>query len=794
MAEAPRKIRSRKAQIAITAALVAATMGACALIVVAYLDGLNSSIAKIANAELGRTASGVAAWVQVKSTTIQAVSKAAASFNDHPQELQEFLTNTLGSDGDFSDIYFATAEGPGRGGYTLNASGAPTPEGFDWTTRPWFSSALKSDGIVATEPYVDVVTGRTIISVSQRILFRGWMIGVVSSDVFTETVEKIVSESFISENSKIDLLRSDGFYVADVKANAFVDHPELIPLKDEILAGKFTIKADPFKDSYYASLGLPGMNQILLARGKLSDFQDTSRTIFTLVAVLFFLAALFVLLLVRSWQSYAQLAAATAAVERANKGLEQTVLNRTAALRNILDNAEEGFFTFGEDLTIDPGYSKGCADIFGREIQGLLAPEVLFPGMTEVINDFKQGFELYFGGKSKAAIIFDLTEKKATIRDKILVVTYKETAGNKILCILNDVTLETRIAEKNREEAERQGRILRALRHKHFFSQFVDAADDLFALLDVFGGKEPTAAEASELLRALHTFKGDCGFFRFSETQETAHESETLLSDSRTLGTSVSYKEIAVQLRRAYYRELKAVTDTMGEKWLDEAGSVVIPLDAFRKIHDYVRKTLPSETKLAQYLDFYRKIPLAELFSRLPFVAAATAEKLGKKVEPMKISGGGQRVVPDRFEALAEACIHIVNNMVDHGIEYPYEREAVQKLPAGKIELDIDAGKSEIAISFSDDGRGINPREIEKIARERGLLEEGKSLSPSALLNLVFEEGFSTKGGASTVSGRGIGLAAVKAEVVKLGGTIEAKSKIGKGTTFDIVIPLVGKR
>ena len=128
--------------------------------------------------------------------------------------------------------------------------------------------------------------------------------------------------------------------------------------------------------------------------------------------------------------------------------------------------------------------------------------------------------------------------------------------------------------------------------------------------------------------------------------------------------------------------------------------------------------------------------------------------------------------------------------MVDHGIEYPFEREALQKTPEGTLSLSITVEKSQMHLVFQDDGRGINTREIERVAKQKGLVDEGRSLQSSELYALLFEDGFSTKNEVTTTSGRGVGLAAVRAEVQKLGGSIEVRSKLGKGTTFEIVIPL----
>jgi two-component system chemotaxis sensor kinase CheA len=648
---------------------------------------------------------------------------------------------------------------------------------------------------MVTKPYKDLQTGRTIISVSKPVIVNGMLAGVISADIATSTVKGIIERVYTSRGSIIRLIDTEGNLIniddsITFKSGNVFTEPELAPWKKQILSGAFSMRIDPVANRYYANIGLPELGWIMVADGSLSSFEDLRGTVIKFSAVLLFLAGLFMLMLARTWRTNAQLSLATEAIERANRDLEQTVNERTASLRNILDSAEEGFFTFGESLAIDPNYSKGCADIFAKDIKGLSAPDVIFPGMTQVISDFRQGFELYFKGKTRAEIIFDLTEKQTSIRGRTIRITYKETAGQRILCILTDVTLELEIAEKNRREAETQKRILRAIHNRHFFAQFLSSTDELFENLEVHATQDPTDDERANLMRAIHTFKGDAGFFGFVDSQHAAHEAETLIGDSVQLQTTISWKEILIQIRKAYYRELKTITNTMGERWLDDSTGVTLPHESYQKLIAYVRKKTPNDAKLLAYLDSFRKVTLSELFSRLPFAAAVTAERLGKKIKPMPISGGTQKIVPDRFLPLVESCVHIVNNMVDHGIEYPYEREAIQKQPEGRIELSITVEKSSLILEFQDDGRGINPREIERVARQRGLIPAGRSLQNSELYALLFEDGFSTRKDVTETSGRGVGLAAVKAEVTKLGGSIEVRSKLGKGTAFEITIPL----
>jgi two-component system chemotaxis sensor kinase CheA len=485
-----------------------------------------------------------------------------------------------------------------------------------------------------------------------------------------------------------------------------------------------------------------------------------------------------------------QMRMANETIEAYSHTLEDKVVERTSAVRNLMDNTGQGFFSFGADFLVEPEFSRGCVDMFKKPIAGLRAETLLFPMGGDPASEFVQGLDLFFQGKSKAKVIIDLLDKSAYIEGRSLSIDYRESTGNKILVILTDITVARQLAERNRAEADRQTIILRALNHKHYFAGFLEEANKLFDTLATYEDNEPNRQEIESLLRHLHTFKGNSGFFSFQSTQEVAHDFEYAVSDSLVLNSEIPFADFIVDLKRSYFRELHVITDIMGKDWLNEAGGIVIPRITYNHLSKYVRTKFPDEPKLIAYLEHYRKIPLKELFSQFPYLAANTAERLGKKIETMTIKGGDLRVVPERFEALVESCVHIVNNMVDHGIEYTYEREAHQKPAAGTLAIVIDHSSESLSLLFRDDGRGVSAAEVERIAREKGLLTGDQPLPPQAILEFLFHDGFSTRSEVSQVSGRGVGLAAVKEEVVKLGGTIRVNTKVGHGTEFEILLPL----
>lgn len=791
------RTKTKQMPIVFTAILFSIALAVCSFLVFVYVTNLTEFIHTLAETSLRQTGDQVISWLEGKEQTLRSMEQAFLTLNDSPELFKEYMQRLHESDPELVDLYTGTAEDPKEGGSFTAASGWIAPPDWNWTQRAWYVSAKETDVPVLTDPYVDADTGQMVLTISKSVVKDGRDLGVASVDIFMTTVNSIVNDSFITQTSVLNLIAKDGKYLSHEEnakiqdGNYFVDFPVYLQAKEEVARGPFRMRMDLLENSYFASMAVGNTQWVLVAQGLLSDFYDTVGSILALASILLFLIVLFVVLLVRSWRAYARLQVALEAVEETNANLEKIVMERTLDLQNILDNAGEGFLTFGNDLTVNPGYSKGCEEIFQKPIAGLHIADVLFPGRSDLSEDLRQGFTLYFDGKTRADVIFDLVEHQTIIKEKVVSLEYKETSGNKVLCILRDITLETTVKEAEKAEAQRNQRLLRALQNRHFFIDYLSLAESVFAILDMQQHREPEKQLLEKLANEIHTLKSDCGFFCFMETQETLHDCETQLTSGIALENLPSFKELALQIRRPYYKELKTITEIMGEQWLEEALSVSVPRDAYYKIIKYVQKHYPKDSRLLHYMEFYRKVPLSELFARLPVIANATAQKLGKHLAPMVIQGGDLRVLPEKYSALAEASVHLVNNMIDHGIEYAYEREAFQKIPAGKIELHISVDKTHIILEFKDDGKGINAKDLAERAIEKGLMERGKRYAESEVLKLVFVDGFSTKKDASMVSGRGIGLSVVKKEVERLGGTIDVRSRLGKGTVFEITLPQV---
>ncbi|MDP9038309.1 MAG: chemotaxis protein CheA [Acidobacteriota bacterium] len=186
-----------------------------------------------------------------------------------------------------------------------------------------------------------------------------------------------------------------------------------------------------------------------------------------------------------------------------------------------------------------------------------------------------------------------------------------------------------------------------------------------------------------------------------------------------------------------------------------------------------------------------RMQPVGHLFGKFPRMVRDLAEMCGRKV---RIEFEGQETGLDKslLEAVRDPLTHAVRNAVDHGIEPPEQRIAAGKDPEGVLRLRAFHHSGAVVIELSDDGAGIAVGAVVEKAVERGLVtaEQAAGLSDREAMHLIFAPGFSTAKTVTSISGRGVGMDVVRANVERVGGTVELESRAGLGTTLRMRVPL----
>ncbi|MDP7038976.1 MAG: ATP-binding protein [Myxococcota bacterium] len=194
---------------------------------------------------------------------------------------------------------------------------------------------------------------------------------------------------------------------------------------------------------------------------------------------------------------------------------------------------------------------------------------------------------------------------------------------------------------------------------------------------------------------------------------------------------------------------------------------------------------------LQEKLYRFRRLPLTDLFERMVRLGRKTARELGKQVR-FDVRGAEVLVDADLVELLGEPILHLIRNAIDHGIESVEERLKQDKSPEACIEIAAIEEEGFLTVSVSDDGAGIDLEETMKVAQSKGLVpkQNPTELSENDILEWLLLPGFTTKTEASTVSGRGVGMDAVRSCIEEAGGALGLSSNPGQGVQVCLRFPL----
>jgi len=204
-----------------------------------------------------------------------------------------------------------------------------------------------------------------------------------------------------------------------------------------------------------------------------------------------------------------------------------------------------------------------------------------------------------------------------------------------------------------------------------------------------------------------------------------------------------------------------------------------------------VQRLARTSQALQETVTRVRMVPVEAVFLRFPRVVRDLAARLGKQVE-LRLEGAETELDRTVVDALGDPLVHLVRNALDHGLETPDERVAAGKAPVGVLELSARHAGGHVIVSVRDDGRGIDPVLVGHVAVARGLLDvdAAAALDAAGAAELLFAPGFSTAPTATDLSGRGVGMDAVREGVRALGGEVALTSIADQGTTAQLRLPL----
>lgn len=225
------------------------------------------------------------------------------------------------------------------------------------------------------------------------------------------------------------------------------------------------------------------------------------------------------------------------------------------------------------------------------------------------------------------------------------------------------------------------------------------------------------------------------------------------------------------------------VSVTSGDSGVDETSS-----QTFHENIEYLERVT---TNLHESVMKVRMVPIESVVNRFPRMIRDLNRKLDKKME-LYMTGEDTELDRTVIDELGDPLMHLLRNSADHGLESNEERVRLGKPEVGSIFLDAYQDGNNVTIEVRDDGAGIDTDKVKNKAIEKGTItpQQAESMTEKELIDLLFRPSFSTADQISDISGRGVGLDVVKTKIESLGGSIEAKTVRGEGSTFMIQLPL----
>ncbi|SFK68312.1 CHASE4 domain-containing protein [Paenibacillus sp. 1_12] len=512
----------------------------------------------------------------------------------------------------------------------------------------------------------------------------------------------------------------------------------------------------------------------------------------------------------------AQIVGAIDKIMQWNQVLERTVAERTGSIRSLLDNARQGFMSIGPDLRVKEEYSVECTRIFKQDIAGLQLGALFYAADVEEATLLESILAEFYSEQDewKRELIFSLLPDEVLIQGMVVQVEFKylsdvesaagQTAvGGAIMVMLTDITETRRLEEQMNRERKRLQMVVHVITHSEDYAQITRSFETFCntELVELSGGNESVENKLLEIYKSIHTFKGSFALLQFMHIVPKLHELESELMELLGREVKPTWRELELWLRSLRLNEWLEEDSLVLKEALGDATSemgieyeVKLTKEQWQHLERelIMRLTLAEDRLWLAGLRKWRFKPLKALIQHYPAYLSELAERNGLLLHPIELNGADIPVDPDRLNGLTQSLIHIVRNIVIHGIESPEERVEQGKDEYATVSFSIEQEQNELTLTISDNGRGIDLEAVKSRAESSGLLPTHNDTTPLSnehIANLIFKDQLSTTKHTTEWSGRGIGLAAVKAEAEKLGGTVRVSTSKGRGTAFIVKLP-----
>jgi two-component system chemotaxis sensor kinase CheA len=464
-------------------------------------------------------------------------------------------------------------------------------------------------------------------------------------------------------------------------------------------------------------------------------------------------------------------------------GLEKIVAARTAALdertrdmRLVLDNVEQGLFTVNLAGAMTAERSKILESWLGAPPASSSLFEYLAPHDDNFTAQLRLGWDELASGMMPLEVTLYQLPTRLAVGERYLRFSYQPIGGGDVpemmLVVITDMT-----AEVARERAELHRRELvaafeRFAKDRNGFTEFYDEAEEL--VKNLASGRD---ASVTEVYRRVHTLKGNSALFGIDSISMYCHELETRMLEDGTGLTAAERGELSARWR-GFVGRIDALLGSRRERPLEVTG------DDIDRVITALRASQPA-ADIERMISAWRLEPVNSRFQRVAEQARRLAKQLGKDVT-VESDDHGLRLEPTRWSPFWAAFVHAVRNAIDHGIETAEQRQAAGKPLPARVDLASRIEDGSLVIEIRDDGRGVDWDRVRERARAANLPHDTRD----QLVNALFSDGFSTRDEVTETSGRGVGLAVLRAVAVDSGGGIQILSEPNRGTSVRFQFPI----
>lgn len=266
------------------------------------------------------------------------------------------------------------------------------------------------------------------------------------------------------------------------------------------------------------------------------------------------------------------------------------------------------------------------------------------------------------------------------------------------------------------------------------------------------------------------------------EGEEKSKAVESMKSISQSVRVDISKLDLVMNIVGDLFLERGNL-----EHFLEKIREQTLPRVLVQEIFKIERNFYRKINDLQKGIIDLRMVPIGQIYNKLTRAVRQLAEDFKKEIE-LEFKGEETELDKMMVEEITDPLIHIIRNAVDHGIEFPEQREKIGKPRKGKITIEAFQKGNSVAIIVKDDGRGLDIEALKKRGLQKGIISEDAPFD--TILSLIFLPGFSTAEKISQISGRGVGLDVVKQNITILNGTIYVTTKKNEWTCFEINLPI----